>query len=177
MEEFYRQLNMITKNIFIYPCEFSGILYDERFTDSNYIQYIKLSLSKSNHIDFKLDGGKCFRLLFDKLYRDCNTDISTYICDSQDINEDETIYGDFSYYVINYHIDSDIIPVLFMKSSHYLVYPDRCIIYGNNAQFEVSTYNPFVDIYKVVISARDIILSKKICDIKNYLTTFDRPVL
>lgn len=154
-----------------------SLFYDPRFTPDWYIKYVNKKAIADEIIDFQADGGHCFRIFFNKLHHVVSTKVSTFICDSQDINEDESIYGDYSYYDLYYRDISSGLPILFMQSSHNLVYPDRCIIYGLHHQFEISADDPRICVYDTVFNAREILKRKDVPAIREYLKSFDRPMI
>lgn len=108
--------------------------------------------------------------LFSSLLRILNS--FTYICNSDDINEDTTKYGDYSYY---FKKMTDEMSCLFMMSSHPQHFPNRIIFYDLKMGIEVSQ-----GIMLIGLTHMDDVLYEPILtlnNVKDYLQSYDRPLL
>jgi hypothetical protein len=119
-----------------------------------------------------MDADFYYRKLFSEIDKYLNQ--MTYIINSDDIGEDESITGDYYYYS---GIITPEIPFLFEMSTHPCHYPNRIIIFGSFHQIEISTDISTILVYDIVMNTRCIFLSNDISQMSTWLKGTDRPVI
>ena len=171
----YNEIITLAKNKII-PYRIYSIIYDPRFTPIWIINDIKSN--KEKQIDYdKYDSDSCYYYIMEELSDFVNNiNLSLYICDSIDLDDENTIYGDYLFYI---GFINDNIPFLYMESSHMFEYPPRLILYGSKFQIEINSDKIGIDVYKTVPSIRNQFFindeKERILSIKDMLFHSDRP--
>ena len=151
-------------NIFEFPVEINHIFYDPKYSS---VEDIELSKDEENIF---MDADFYYKSIFSELDKYLNQMI--YICDSDDLEEDESDVGDYTYYsgIINPEV-----PFLYEVSSHPCHYPNRLIIFGSSYQIEISADIQSIIIYDIPVRNRNAFLSNEKEKMFNWLRETDRP--
>ena len=171
---FYEEIIHLSDNKLI-PCRLMSIIYDQRWTPQWIINDIKNNLYNKS-IDEYI-GDSCYYYIIEELDSFVNnSNESIYICDSCDLGDENTVYGDYLFHIGKINKST---PFLYMESSHMYAYPSRLILYGERYQIEVSEDKVAIDVYDVnpLIRNKYMISNKKerILSVMDILQHSDRP--
>lgn len=176
---FYEIILEFIKSLRSIPGEIYAIIYDPRFTPECLIDDIRSNDSDNINYEDYINDESCYYFIMEELESiACNSDLMTYVCDSIDINDDNSIYGDYLFHI---GMLTPEVPFLYLESSHMYAYPPRLILYGPEFQIEIRGDRIGIEVYEVVPTIRNKFFIKdekeKINAIKDFLLHSDRPSL
>lgn len=147
IREFYNVIvSTIKASHYLFPISITSVLYDPLFTPAFISQH---------HMMDRVTDDCFYKHLLDEMYKISGIESTSqdpfnnmqYICDSSDIEENES-HGDYLYYY-GWMKSKDTIAILYMKPSHIMAYPSRAIFYGPEYQIEVAEDKKEINVYEV----------------------------
>ena len=146
-----------------FPLEINHIFYDPKYSS---VEDIEISKDDENLF---MDADFYYKGIFSDVDEYLNQ--MMYICDSDDLNEEDDV-GDYNYYsgIINPEV-----PFLYEMSTHPCHYPNRIIIFGSSYQIEISSDIQSIIIHDLVVRNREAFLSSEKEKMFNWLSETNRP--
>lgn len=177
LNEFVNELILRADSIRTLPAVIDGLIYDPRFNVSWVIDCSDISRSEDE--DLLMESNWSYSIPIGCVVRLAdNSDVLTYVCDSDEIGETDKEVGDFNY---SFGFINDECPILFHQSSHQWAFPNRVIFYTPKYQFEVCSCQREILVYETVHKVRSQFFIKnkrdRIAAIKDMLLHSDRPSL
>lgn len=174
LNEFVNELIMRADKLSVLPATIDDLIYDARFNISSIADY-----SDAPEEDFMEEVNWSYSVpigCVDRLAN--NSDILTYVCDSDDVGETDKEVGDFNY---SFGFINNECPILFHQASHQWAFPSRVIFYTPRYQFEVCSCERMISVYETVRDVRNLFYIKnkrsRVAAVKDMLLNSDRPRL
>lgn len=175
LNEFVNELISRASRLNILPGTIVDLLYDPRFNQQFVIDSLDIyndeedDLMMESNWSYSIPIGCAVRIAY-------NSDILTYVCDSDDVNELDKEVGDFNY---SFGFINEECPILFHQASHPFACPSRIIFYTPLYQFEVSSCKREIYVYETVQKVRQLFfiedMRERISAIEDMLRNSDRP--